>query len=186
MTAAAATTNVPSLTEHTWVIADTHFGHNNIVKHCDRPVDHDALMLRRWKELVAPNDVVLHLGDIAWRRAPHHLLEEVIKLPGRVYFIRGNHDRRRELVTLQEGGWTDVGHRVRWAGPGGLMLLTHYPEANGSWRTNVHGHIHNNGWNPDLYPPRDRRNVSVEVTDYGPVRLGDVLAGRAGELQCPA
>src|SRR4051812_20693645 len=47
-----------------WVISDTHWFHNNIVKYCDRDMAHNEIMLRRWNETVNPGDPVLHLGDL--------------------------------------------------------------------------------------------------------------------------
>ncbi len=50
-----------------FVIADTHFGHTNIIKYCNRPFscteDMDEALIKNWNETVSNNDVVLHLGD---------------------------------------------------------------------------------------------------------------------------
>jgi calcineurin-like phosphoesterase family protein len=48
-----------------WTIADTHFHHANIIKYCDRPKNHDELMLINWKRMVGPLDTIYHLGDFA-------------------------------------------------------------------------------------------------------------------------
>ena len=45
---------------------------------------------------------------------------------------------------------------------------------------NVHGHIHNNVWEaPD---PR-QINVCVELTDYAPVRLVELLDARIDQIE---
>jgi calcineurin-like phosphoesterase family protein len=161
------------LTADTWLIADTHFGHANIVKLCDRPLDHEEMIEHNWRALIGDDDEVLHLGDVDWRygRMPHDL-------PGRVHVLPGNHDR---LQRLARTGWDvlDCDRIYRQ-----LLLITHRPSAaDRTWSLNVHGHIHDNGWPPELRDGRRRVNVSIERTGYAPVRLGDVMRRLVGEWQ---
>lgn len=170
---------LPWLTLDTWIISDTHFGHKNIQRYCSRPAGVDELMRHNWKTLVRPDDHVLHLGDIAWR-GRHTMPRD---LPGIVHFIAGNHDHRPMIkLLMEELKWEKLEHRVVKTLLDRSVCFSHYPNNALDWITNVHGHIHNNGWRTDT-PQRDRRNVSVEVINYRPVRLNDVLRGRAGELQ---
>jgi calcineurin-like phosphoesterase family protein len=75
--------------------ADTHWGHDNILIHDERPFasieEHDAELIRRWNEVVAKGDRVYHLGDFCWRK-PARWLEILDQLNGQKYLIRGNHD----------------------------------------------------------------------------------------------
>ena len=52
-----------------WFTADHHFGHKNIMKHCNRPfpsVDEmDEILTGNWNMLVKPGDTVYHIGDFA-------------------------------------------------------------------------------------------------------------------------
>lgn len=76
-------------------IADTHFGHANVIKYDDRPFkdveEMDAELIRRWNERVSPGDTVHILGDFIWR-PPSRWNEIVPKLHGQKILIRGNHD----------------------------------------------------------------------------------------------
>lgn len=166
----------------TWIISDTHFFHKNIVKYCDRPKDHTEIMVRNWHELIGDNDTVFHLGDLFM--GP---LEKVIptlqSLPGNIYMLRGNHDKK-SIYWYKQHGIELVGEfgRYYWpySLPGSLsqVVFSHdplNPTYNRDWHINIHGHIHNNGY--PIYAPEnlDYRNVSIEVMDYKPVRLKDIL-----------
>ena len=47
-----------------WIIADTHFYHENIKRYQGRPDDFNEQIIRNWCKLVAYDDVVIHLGDV--------------------------------------------------------------------------------------------------------------------------
>lgn len=51
-----------------WIISDTHFGHANIIKYCNRPFTNvttmNATLIRNWKALVKNDDTIWHLGDV--------------------------------------------------------------------------------------------------------------------------
>lgn len=76
--------------------SDTHFGHANIIKYCDRPfkdTDHmDEAIIERWNETVSPEDTVYHLGDIALGTIADSL-PKVARLNGYKIAVLGNHDR---------------------------------------------------------------------------------------------
>ncbi len=77
--------------------SDTHFGHDNIRSHCNRPFasveEMDEAMIRRWNETVGVADIVYHLGDFAWRIQPHMVQILVGRLNGEIHLVPGNHDR---------------------------------------------------------------------------------------------
>src|SRR4051812_27561867 len=80
----------------TWFTSDLHFGHRNIIGYCDRPfrdVDAmDAALVERWNEVVAPDDIVWVLGDVAMGRIERSLAL-VGGLHGTKHLVAGNHDR---------------------------------------------------------------------------------------------
>jgi len=49
---------------HTWIISDTHFYHDKIVGYCDRPENFTKKTMSHWRKMVAPDDLVYHLGDV--------------------------------------------------------------------------------------------------------------------------
>ena len=55
--------------EHTFFTSDTHFGHENIIKYCNRPFtsteEMDKALISNWNKVVKPEDTVFHLGDFA-------------------------------------------------------------------------------------------------------------------------
>lgn len=163
----------------TWIISDTHFGHKNIVKYCNRPLNHNEKMAASWRSLVHPSDTILHLGDVSvwYGEDEEYWLGLAGALPGKKLMIRGNHDKRKDSVYEREG--FQVIPEFVQEFDGKRVLFSHYPDKTRLWEwdINVHGHIHNNDHrdDPDLPKKRDYRNVSIEVMDYKPVRLRDIL-----------
>lgn len=180
--------------ENTWVLSDSHFGHENIVGYCARPVDHDQVILEQWRAHVPDNATVLHLGDLSWKNNGY--FEHVIapRLTGaRKLLIMGNHDKGRpswykrcgfQIVkpfAIEYG--TNSEGCICYDGLGSYAVeFDHYPDPSrdyreGVWR--IHGHIHNNGYfdgrngSGDRLIPflRNHINLSVEQTRYRPVNL---------------
>jgi calcineurin-like phosphoesterase family protein len=75
--------------------SDHHFGHNNIIKYCNRPFENvdemNAALIKRWNEKIPPDGDVYHLGDFALCH-PEKLEEILDQLNGRIHLIIGNHD----------------------------------------------------------------------------------------------
>lgn len=76
--------------------SDTHFGHTNIIKYCNRPfkdVPHmNSEIVRRWNTVVGSDDVVFHLGDVAlgpWEDWKNWLPQ----LNGHKILVVGNHEK---------------------------------------------------------------------------------------------
>lgn len=174
----------------TWIISDTHFGHDKIIEFCDRPKRHELLMMANWIDRVKDTDTIIHLGDISmWksRGIARKWLKVISRLPGQKHLILGNHD------PLPRDEYEAVFRLVTrsWYIASMGLILTHEPYSEemqkeyctpGPVTTNVHGHIHNNDhraeeWTP--IPGVRYINASVEVTEYAPVQLGNLL-GRSG------
>ena len=190
-----------------WFTADTHFGHGNIIRYCDRPFlteadratrdrlgprgdwrvcaesirEHDAALLDAINSAVGPDDHLYHLGDFAWGEPPAVAdIRRRIRCK-RVVLVWGNHDRRAIgplfSETLDQGMVTVNGQKV-W--------LNHYPMRSwdrafhGSWH--LYGHVHGRlRAEDDAQPHRLTRDVGVDACDYRPLsfeELADQMAPR--------
>lgn len=81
----------------TFFTSDTHFGHENIIKYCNRPfssVDEmDQTLIYNWNNVVGTEDRIYHLGDftlLGYRKFAEYLT----KLNGEIIIIPGGHDWR--------------------------------------------------------------------------------------------
>ena len=188
-----------------WLTSDTHFGHANIIRYCDRPFaaaqPMDGALVDAWNDRVRPDDEVWHLGDVALGRLDE-TLGVVTRLHGRKFLVPGNHDRcwpghreagawsRRytdagfgllpETTTLDVAGTPAVVCHFPYVGDshGADRHVEHRPEDRGGWL--LHGHVH------DAWRQRGRMiNVGVDVWDYAPVHLdtvADLVAAGPREL----
>ncbi len=165
------TTNFP-FDENTWLISDTHFFHANIADYCSRPAGWQNLILENWNHFIQPGDTVFHLGDLALGKKED--AEALVPLlNGKMYLLRGNHDRR-SITFYQALEITLVKDPYRMETASGMRLVfSHRPIVPlQPGMLNLHGHIHNNPA-PELGPRHI--NLSIEVRQYRPWRLGDVL-----------
>lgn len=169
-----------------WYTADTHFGHENVIRFCDRPfksVSHmDGLMLENMWKFVQPEDDLWVLGDFAFGQPAKDViyLEQIFgQLPGaRKHLVVGNHDSK----LTQALDWSSVSQLVEVPdGPKGQRnTLCHYPMI--TWNharreaLQLFGHVHNN-WQGS----RNSVNVGVDVWNFSPVKYDDI-ARRARKL----
>lgn len=76
--------------------SDTHFGHARIIELSNRPfrdVKHmNEELVRRWNDVVGPEDKVFHMGDVALG-AFEDSMSYVAQLNGYKVLVEGNHDR---------------------------------------------------------------------------------------------
>lgn len=164
-----------------FVIADTHFGHRNILSFVDEDgrlirgsrfksiEEHDEYMVRMWNETVRPEDHVYHLGDVVINRRSLNICR---RLNGKKRLVRGNHDIFKTQEYLDVGFEEIYGVRVF---PKHNLIFSHVPLHPKSLESrawlNIHGHLHSGkvkDASGKIEDPR-YRCVSVEHTDYKPV-----------------
>lgn len=173
-----------------YFISDTHFNHENIIKYCNRPYKNKNEMnediIKKWNEVVNKEDTVYHLGDFALG-TKEEFKEIADRLNGKIVLIKGNHDYKTQIY--EELGFL-VLKNVPIKFEKEKLLLSHKPLADAeipNGYINIHGHIHNNPLhkiNPStieaeypehLYYEKLHINVSVDVIDFKPISLEEVL-----------
>ena len=138
----------------TYVTADLHFGHTNIIKFCAHnrghftDVDHmNEEMVRMWNEIVNPEDTVYILGDVAFMPA-QKAAETVNRLNGRKILIEGNHDRKTLNDFTFRNAFAEVHKYLTITHNGNDIVMFHFPIA--EWdrmhrgALHFHGHTHGN------------------------------------------
>ena len=83
--------------ENVWFVADEHYGHTSILKHCDRPYltieQMDMSLIQNHNYVVKNDDIVFHLGDFTLLNNYEKVNEKYIsKLNGKHIFLKGSHD----------------------------------------------------------------------------------------------
>jgi calcineurin-like phosphoesterase family protein len=153
-----------------FVVADTHFGHAGMCKFLredgtkmrpwDTPEEMDEELVKRWNDTVRPKDKVYHLGDVVINRKALSILT---RLNGDKVLIKGNHD----IFPLKDyvKHFRDIRAYYVW----NRLMCSHIPihaESKGSFRGNVHGHLHHRALEDPWY-----FCVCVERTEYRPIAL---------------
>lgn len=161
----------------TWVTADTHWNHRLISRYSGRPENHNEIMIQRWNEIVAPNESILHLGDLAMG-LPEQFDEIAPQLNGVKYIVKGNHDRWPDQRYEDWGFKVLKPYSVMWGG--WVVWFTHYPKQDlQKDEIFLHGHVHNN---PTALTSR-HINVGVDVRWGGPVRTEPLIQSAASRNQ---
>lgn len=163
----------------TYFSSDSHFGHKNILRFSNRPfVDMLHMreeLIRRWNEVVGPDDEVYHLGDFAFTDAKD-ATAIAKRLNGKKHLIWGNHDHKRyrkHAEFMAQWIWCKDLEQIEVDGI--KVILCHYPLLtwNKSHRGSFHVHGHCHGSLPPD-PGARRVDVGVDCWDYRPVSFAEV------------
>lgn len=168
--------------------ADTHFGHENIIRSCGRPFanakEMNRMLIGNWNARVTDTDDVYILGDFAFR-CGDSVRKIAHELKGRKHLIIGNHDfkwMKNDPDTVRE--FVEVAPMLEVEDASRQLTLCHYPMM--AWRNSgrdfswlIHGHIHNNT-SDDFWPllrsmPR-ALNAGVDINWFFPVTFEEMLA----------
>jgi calcineurin-like phosphoesterase family protein len=158
--------------------SDTHFGDARRIRIDQRPfadiAEHDASLIARWNAVVGPDDDVYHLGDFARIDDKAAVTKWLRALNGRKHLILGNND---SAAVTQNPAWASVSAYAEIMLDGHLLILCHYPFR--TWHNSSKGaidlHGHSHGKLKEL--PR-QYDVGIDVFDYRPVGLAEILASR--------
>ena len=161
-----------------YIIADTHFGHKNIINYENRPFNSvqemDETLIRLWNEVVNKEDIVYVLGDFTLSRRKVVISNLANKLNGRKILIMGNHDTRKPKDYI-ECGFEVATRKPIMVEPG--VILMHEPFVDPSLIVDNYiyffGHVHMNHTLMDEY--YNCMCVSVERINYRPIDLDACL-----------
>lgn len=158
----------------TFIIADTHFNHSNIIKYCNRPFtnveDMDNQLIKNWNNVVNKNDIVYHLGDFALGNI-EKIAEYKSKLNGKIFLIMGNHDIYN-IKKYYEAGFDKVYDKPIIYND--FFILSHKPMflTENMPYANIFGHVHND---PKYISASDNSFcVSIEKINYKPILFNDI------------
>lgn len=136
--------------------SDTHFGHENIIKYCNRPFNSveemNDTLIKNWNSVVKENDIVFHLGDFGFIGI-QEFKRIKNQLNGKIYLITGNHDRK-----MLHNGVIKFLNLFEYIGPelyinidGQKIYLNHKPylcfdgsygRTDKTWTWQLFGHVH--------------------------------------------
>ena len=166
--------------------SDTHWGHDNIIKFCDRPFkdieEMDRMLIENWNKKVPHDGLVFHLGDFAW--GGYEFWKKIRdQLNGEIILIKGNHDQKNMSSTAEQELFKYVSWQMFIQVEGRKLWLNHYPFLcyAGVYREpkkliyNLYGHVHSG---PDkkgqdiprlvhTYPMQ--YDVGVDNNNYEPI-----------------
>ncbi len=76
-----------------YIITDTHFGHDAMLKYCGRGDDFEGEILRNLK-LIPEHSILIHLGDFSWEKHDLYIKKYFVACQAQKHWlIRGNHDK---------------------------------------------------------------------------------------------
>lgn len=168
-----------------FLIADTHFGHNNIIDYENRPF-HDAKemdmkLIELWNSVVEKDDLVYMLGDFTLSRNKEIIANLLSKLNGRKVLIMGNHDTRKPKDYV-ECGFEVATRKPMMVEPGVILMHEPFDDKFLIAKNYLYffGHVHANHSLMDGY--KNCMCVSVERIDYRPIDL-DVCIRKMKKLR---
>jgi len=112
--------------------ADTHFGHENIIKHCERPFDSmeemNATLKSSWNLRVKNADEVYILGDFWFKGgSADNALGLLRTLKGKKHLVVGNHDKKYLGDNDYRSCFLEVADILNLTLDGERIIMCHYP-----------------------------------------------------------
>ena len=160
----------------TFLIADLHLGHENIIKYENRPFLNkeamDSTIIKNWNNVVSKRDKIFIAGDVTFYNK-EKIAEIIRQLNGKKILVKGNHDTRNN------NWWSDVGFDEisnypiiykEW------FVISHEPPTYYNDATPyfyIYGHVHGS----EMYRTITKQTacVCVERWDYTPVELEKII-----------
>ena len=182
-----------------WFTSDTHFGHIKNFLWAPRGFnsieEHDEAIIKNWNEVVEPDDIVYHLGDVMLNDNDHGM-KCISRLNGHIHLILGNHDTNGRVSLYEQCLNIDEIVFAKEIKIGkNYFFLCHYPVITANYDDdkpwakhliNLYGHTHQQNkfycidkgnyyegkvaqYNPYMY------NVGLDAHNNRPVELQEIL-----------
>ena len=153
-----------------YFIADTHFGHDAIIRYENRPFkdtkNQEEYLIKNWNDIVKPEDTVYVLGDFGMSDSKEETERLCRMLNGNKILVMGNHDTQepewyRQCGFKEASPWPIIYQNFWILSHEPLYINENMPYAN------VYGHVHAN----PTYKDASRQSVCVcvERTEYKPI-----------------
>lgn len=162
--------------EKVFVLSDTHFDHDNVIRFSHRPFDSIRQMnheiAKNWNETVK-DDRLYFLGDLTFGRGRRPIDYWLKQLGGKIYHLRGNHDTdiiERATVIPDRYGIQYRNYK---------FLLMHDPRRPFGYEGwIIHGDKHNTNLidYPLIHQKNKTVNVSAELVNYTPLSLEKLIS----------
>ena len=161
-----------------FIIADPHFGHENIIKYENRPFSNvkemDEKLIALWNKTIGKDDLIYILGDFTLSRNKETISKLVSTLHGRKVLIMGNHDTKKPKDYM-ECGFEEVTRKPIMVEPG--VILMHEPFNDENFISSLYiyffGHVHANKTMMDECV--NAMCVCAERTEYKPIDLDKAI-----------
>lgn len=139
----------------------------------------NEVMVQRWNEVVGPDDVCIHVGDMSagLKGRTEELKNLIFRLNGKKILVRGNHDHQTDEWYVSAGFSSVHGHLNC-----GGVLIVHYPLEQLVVRESdlslfgevdfvIHGHTHRT----DTPEFENHYNVAVDRNKFTPIKFNSVI-----------
>ena len=158
-----------------YFIADTHFGHDAIIRYENRPFkdtkDQEECLIKNWNDVVNPEDTVYVLGDFGMSDSKEETERLCRLLNGTKILVMGNHDTQepewyRQCGFKEVSPWPIIYQNFWILSHEPLYINENMPYAN------IYGHVHANPTYKDV--SRQSVCVCVERTEYKPISFEEI------------
>ena len=132
-------------------------------------------MVKEWNDLIAPEDLVYILGDVAFLPA-QKAAEYMNRCNGTKILVEGNHDRKTLNDATFRGCFKEVHQYLRIVYDGTTICMFHYPIA--EWdqmhrgSVHFHGHLHGNVSGMEEFRCRD---MGMDATGMIAISMEDAI-----------
>jgi calcineurin-like phosphoesterase family protein len=166
--------------------ADTHLGHTNIIKYCNRPFVKDGYyqtdlmdetIISNINKVVSKNDILWHLGDFCFAKTQEKVKEYRNRINcSNIHLVLGNHDNESFVRNIFH---TYKMYELRIQNCPNITMchfamLRWNKSHHGSYHTFGHSHGNLNNWIQEYLPHMRMLDVGVDSHNFMPWSLNEI------------